>query len=370
MVKRCASSKVWAFTLVEVLIAGGVTLLLAGVLFAVVTQSAESVSAARSNADEFQQAQRAFDTLTFRIGQATLNNYRDSIIVNNRIQPYQRMSELRFICGPMQCGTNPLDGKSVKERPGHGIFFQATSGRPGVLLDPTLIGLENLVNTWGYFVEVGAEIMPPPSFLPPETARRIAPRLMELREPAERLSIYGYTSGKPDFGSPDKPKTILDYTGFEWFRDPLAQPGLLQELAENIALLLVVPKLTPQETGRLAPGATVEQRDALLAPHLFYHSGALPPPGTPPARNMHHRLPATVELTMVALDGATVARLYGRDALDPFNLRDAFHEALDLRRELQIDPAQPEADSLERRLIAAHAHYRLFTTVVPIRAAQ
>ena len=351
-----------AFTLLEILIATGVTLVLIAVLLTLVGQLAESVRLSRASADEFQSAQRVFTTLAERIGQATLNNYRDALIVNNKVQPYQRMSELRFACGPMEGGASPLGAAADLEktvRPGHGIFFQATTGRPRFARDPALLGLDNLVNTWGYFVETGPEIEPPPSFLPSRTAmERIAPRLLEMREPTEQLSIYKLTSGVPE------------YAGLEWFRIPLKDRSLVHMLAENIAVLLIVPKLTPQETARLLPGANAEQRDAFLAPQLFYHSGAPAPLGADAARNMRHRLPAMVELTMVALDAASVARFYGPNSLDPFDIGNAFHKASRLNAELRLDPAQPEDDSLERRLIDAHAHHRIFTTVVPIRAAQ
>jgi len=355
-----------AFTLVEVLIATGVTLVLITVLLVLVGQLSDSVRLSRASADEFQVAQRVFSTLAERVAQATLNNYRDSPEVNKKVQLNQRMSELRFACGPMEGGANAIGGLAQTMRPGHGIFFQAATGRPRLARDPALLGLDNLINTWGYFVETGPDILPPPSFLPPETAaQRIAPRLLEMCEPTERLSIYRYTSIEP--GTVEAPK---QYLGLDWIRTPLGDRTLVHTLAENIAVLLIVPKLTPQETARLLPGGTAEQRDAFLAPQLYYHSGAPASLGVDAAHNMRHRLPALVELTMVALDGASVARLYGPNSLDPFQIGKAFHKATKINAELRIDPAEPERDSLERRLIDAHAHHRIFTTIVPIRAAQ
>ena len=346
-----------AFTLVELLVATGVVLVLAIALLAFNAQSSESVRAARSTSDEFQRAQSAFETLTRRIGQATLNNYAQNSTPNGGVKRYERMSELRFACGPMQCGANPLDplgAKSEQMRPGHGVFFQATTGFAGNARDPALAGLENLLNTWGYFVEAGPDELKAPFCVPPQlVARRIAPRLMELREPTERLSIYA--KRRADFG---------------WIGIPLADRELTRVAVENVAALILLPKLTAQESARLLPDATTEERDALLAPQLFYHSGAAPPPETPPERNMRHRLPPMVEITMVALDAATVARLYRPDEFDPLKLRDAFRDARKLREELFFDPAHPERDSLERRLIDARAHYRFFTATVPIRSAQ
>ena len=352
-----------AFTLVELMVATGVTVILAVALFAFSAQCSESLRAARSAVDEMQVAQRAFETITHRIGQATLNNYWDSILSKRGARwSYERMSELRFACGPMQCGANPLDSaeaKSERMHPGHGIFFQAATGYTGNTRDPALAGLENLVNTLGYFVEAGPDELKAPNCIPPQlVARRIAPRLMELREPAQRLNIYGLTSGKPD------------YAGLEWLRKPLEDRTQVRVVVENVVALVILPKLTAQETSRLRPGGTKEECDSLLAPQLFYHSGTNPPANIAPAQNMRHRLPAMVEVTMVALDAASVARLYRPDELDPLKLRDAFCDARELREELFFDPAHPARDSLERRLIDARAKYRLFTATVPIRSAQ
>ena len=312
--------------------------------------------------DRFQQAQRAFEALTQRVGQATLNSYWDSYAASSTVRRYRRMSELRFVCGPMQGGSSPLDSQSLPSqprpvRPGHGIFFQTTSGRAGSDRDTAVLGLDELLSSWGYFVEVGTEPLPP-FFAQQDSLETFAPRLMEFCEPAKKMSIYGFTSGLPD------------YDGLDWIRTPLADRTLLRTAADNIAVLLIQPKLTAQEAALLEPLASPAERDALLAPGLFYHSGTLPPAGTVPARNMRHRLPAMVEVTMVALDSATVRRLYLTGEPDPWKLANAFRDAKGLRAELQGDPAKPKADSLEARLIARRAKYRIFTVTVPIRAAQ
>ena len=345
------------FTLVEVLTAAGIVVAMMSMLLAIISHAADSTRAARSDADRFQQAQRAFEALAQRVGQATLNSYWDSYAVSSTVRRYRRMSELRFVCGPMQGGSSPLDTQVQAVRPGHGVFFQTTSGRAGSDRDPAVLGLDELLSSWGYFVEVGTEPLPP--FLAKQPAfEAFAPRLMELCEPAKRLSIYGFTSGVPD------------YKGLEWVRTPLEDRTLLRAAAENIAVLLVQPKLTMQEAALLEPLASPEERDALLAPQLFYHSGTLPPTGTVPARNMRHRLPAMVEITMVALDSATVSRLYLAGDPDPLKLANAFRDARGLRVELQGDPAKSKSDSLEARLVARRAKYRIFTATVPIRSAQ
>ena len=357
--QRRAADHGAAFTLVEVLVGSSIAMVIILLVLTLVSQVAESTRKAVSKADQFQQAQRAFETLGRRLEQATLNSYWDSYAVNAAVRRYQRMSDLRFACGPMQCGGTPLDPVRTAVRPGHGIFFQTTSGRMGADHDPAVAGLGGLLNSWGYFVEVGPEGMALPPFLAGQAdLDPVAPRLVEICEPPKQLSIYGYTSGMPD------------YAGLGWFRTPLADATLRHTAAENIAVLLVQPKLTKKEAGSLLPSGTEDDRAALLAPQLFYHSGTTVPAGTPADRNMRHRLPAMVELTMVALDSSTVGRLYSTGGLDPLKLGDAFHDAASLRAELQEDPSAKQTDSLERRLIALHANFRIFSATIPIRSAQ
>ena len=72
---------------------------------------------------------------------------------------------------------------------------------------------------------------------------------------------------------------------------------------------------------------------------------------------------------MVALDDATVARLYGPDNLDPFSLDGRFVKASRFGSELYSDPAHSGSDSLEDRLNSKRARFRIFTTTVALRNA-
>jgi uncharacterized protein (TIGR02599 family) len=337
------------FTLVEVLVAAALVALLAGLLLRLLRQSSDALDLAQSNVEKYRVAQRAFEVVARRLGAATLHGYRE----NDPREGWRRMSELRFASGPMQAGRAPLDapdeksGEFLAMRPGHGVFFQATEGDPGHERDPARVGLEQLVNTWGYFVEVAGDHLPPPKFLtgsaPPE---RVRPRLMEVREPAPALRLYALTSGAPG------------YAGFDWFRPRLAPDAPARPIAENIAILLVLPKLTAPEITHLAPNAALEERDALLAPDFVYNSGA------EAAVRTRHRLPPLVEITMLALDDAGAAQLYDGGDRDPLRLREAFRDARKLRAELHTD-----TDSLERRLIEQRIRHRIFTTTLALRSA-
>jgi uncharacterized protein (TIGR02599 family) len=307
--------------------------------------------------EEYRAAQRAFEVVARRLGAATLQSYRGKLDGDGPNDPrgWQRMSELRFVSGPMQADGKSLDasdeksGEFLSMRPGHGVFFQSTEGDPRHEFDPERVGLEHLVNTWGYFVEVTGDRLPPPKFLagraPPE---RVRPRLMEVREPAAALRLYSLTSGMPG------------YAGFDWFRPLLAPDASARPIATNIAMLLVLPKLTAAESARLAPDAEPEKRDALLAPEFFYNSGE----EGAAIVSTRHRLPPLIEITMLALDEAGAARLYDGDDRDPLRLREAFVKARKLRAELHTGP-----DSLERRLNDQRIRHRIFTTTLALRSA-
>jgi uncharacterized protein (TIGR02599 family) len=345
------------FTLAEVLVAAALVALLTALLLRLTSQSSAALDFAQSNAEEYRAAQRAFEVVSRRLGAATLQSYRGRVDGDGKNDPrgWQRMSELRFVSGPMQAGGRSLDtvdeesGEYLSMRPSHGVFFQSTEGDPRHELDPARVGLEQLVNTWGYFVEVAGDRLPPPNFLadraPPE---RVRPRLMEVREPAAALRLYSLTSGAPG------------YAGFDWFRPLLARDASARPIATNIAMLLVLPKLTAAESARVAPNAEVEKKDALLAPEFFYNSGE----EGASIVSTHHRLPPLIEITMLALDEAGAARLYNGGDRDPLLLREAFRDARKLRAELHTG-----SDSLERQLNDQRIRHRIFTTTLALRSA-
>ena len=70
---------------------------------------------------------------------------------------FVRQSQLRFISGPMAKLAQNAN------RPTHGVFFQAPLGFVEGVDD--LGRLENLLNTWGYFVEVADDSDSRPAFL-------------------------------------------------------------------------------------------------------------------------------------------------------------------------------------------------------------
>ena len=220
------------FTLVEVLVAGGIVVIIMGVLLAMTDQTQRLVKSTSSKVEQFQEARVAFESVTRRLSQATLNTFWDYQYDSAGLPTgYQRTAELRFHSGAMK-DLNPSGGPNGNLQPGHGVFFQAPLG---MVDDSTnLNAMDHLMNTWGYFLEIGSDSATFPAFLQNIVTPRKRYRLMELMEPSEKLSVYRYQN---------------DINNQKWFKDSLTKTGTngsrpVRVLAENIVALVIMPRLS------------------------------------------------------------------------------------------------------------------------------
>lgn len=311
-----------ALTLVELLVSMAVFSLVVVLLAGVLARTEEVNRSVSSQVYQFREARRAFDLMTTVLEQATLQTYWDFDYVRTggRQVPsaYVPRSDLRFVAG--QAG-ELLDGGDGLAFPGHALFFHAHTG---FSREPGNAGFNGLLNSWGFFVEYGDDSAELPGFLEQGADRLPLFRLIEMRQPAEQVSIF--RDGVAD----DR-----------WFRSP--PPADRRVLAENILLLLVLP---------LAPG---QEPDDAAASYDFDSAGILWP------QPRVHQLPARVGLTLVALDPGAAGRLAGED-----RLRDLMPQGL------FFDPARSEEDlsQLRARLDEEGLGHRIFTTTVALRAAR
>jgi len=332
-----------AFSLIELLVSAAVMAVLLLILLAISNQVTTIWRHTSGKMEQFRQAREAFDRISRRLSQATLNTYWD---YDNPAAPtrYIRQSELRFLSGPME----PLTGTGPNgSRPTHGLFFQAPLGlaQPG---QTNLAGLNSLLNTWGYFIEFGSNADFRPDLL---DGTAIAPshrfRLCELIQPADALSLYSHTSGK---NSDNTPKSST-YTGRDWFLTAANSQGAARPvhvLAENVIALILHPQLSSQAdpTGlRLAPDYTYDSTGTRADPEI----------------NPKNQLPPQVVLTLVALDENSAKRLENGAAMPDLGLEGLF-----------LDPAryQADLDTLKQTLTSRNLDYRIFTTTVPLREAR
>ena len=212
----------WAgFTLVELMVSTAIIGLIMIVLVQMTNQMSKTWRSATEKIEKFQEARDGFEAMTRRLSQATLNTYWDYLdqtgaprnpnVTSAAFKSfipfmYGRRSSLRFASGPMSqipAGTSGTPSVAVlsadQARPTHGIFFQAPFGlvtdtdtQPAKLNQTALTSgysvMNNLLNTWGYFVETGNDTLRP-SFVDPATnpsahvRTRWRSRLMEFTAP-------------------------------------------------------------------------------------------------------------------------------------------------------------------------------------------
>ncbi len=395
-----------AFTLVEMMVSMAIIAILGLILVQLTSQTSSTWQYTTRKTEEFRDARRAFEAMSRKIGQATLNTYWD-YQYNGTQTPvaYGRQSELQFVCGGMQSatGTSGTNGaispllagtKSATTplRPTHGIFFQAPLGyvAPGTSNDTTtyngMRGLDNLLNTWGYYIEVNDDQSngQRPSFL--STSDGVIPvqirsRLMEFMQPSNDLSVYQYTL--PAIANPPTATTTAPIP-FNWFTDALSTPAgstavpPYHVLSENIIALVILPKLSKQDAGTLTKLSPAQQ-DVALAPNYFYNSGITGEVANSPLLNSRNQLPPVVQVTMVAIDEGSAQRMMPTmDQAQTFvqstlKLPQRFLDASKFQTDLQSNPsvgAGAGGTSLEDALIANRINYRIFTTNVSIRAAK
>lgn len=348
------------FTLVEVLLSTAIIGLILLILVSITSQTAQTWRYTTGKIEQFREARVAFDRMTTQISQATLNTYWD---YDNATAPkrYERRSELRYINGSVNGSAEQLLGNSTsKERFTHGIFFHAPLGFVANTGPKGYRGLENLLNVWGYYVELGDDADLRPPFITPTTAPlRTRFRLMEFMQPSEKMTTYSFTSGVLT-GKPNSET----YTATSWFKAPInsATPANspLHVLAENVVALIILPQLSKQDIKAMGSSASE------LAANYSYDSTKK---GANRLLNPKNQLPPVVQVTMVAVDEASAVRMNPADLSASLK---KFSKAADFNKDLKLDLAGDENSSLENKLTskAVKANYRIFTTNVPIRAAK
>jgi len=268
-----------SFTLLEVL----VTLAILLVILITLSEAMDSADRAwKSGAtDPFAAAQDAFETVSSRLADATLETYEDYADANGNFATnaafiadhLARRSDLAFACGPAS-GANGLLTARQRTTAGSAVFFTATEGATQSYANQ---GLGHLLNDLGYFVEFGDD--DEPSFL--ITAHRYRWRLRQVEQPSEALKVYAASSTS------------------EWLKQLVPASTAVPMLAENVIALIVLPDRYATDTGApLAPAYSYDSRNPANALTL-------------------NQLPPRLILALVAMDELSAERLaaqYGANA--------------------------------------------------------
>ena len=121
-------------------------------------------------------------------------------------------------------------------------------------------------------------------------------------------------------------------------------------------------------------GGASEIDSSPLAPKYSYDSSLTKndgQAGTDPRINPKNQLPPVLQITMVAIDETSAARLnLGTATGDIFKLKGKFADTTKYTGDLVVQPGGAADVSLENTLIGKKVNYRIFTTNVPIRAAK
>lgn len=330
-----------AFTLVELLVSMTVLSVLMLVVVQVTSHTNSLWRSTTSKVDQFREATEAFEAMERNLAQATLNTYLDYYDDkgDRRTQAnaasfvparYGRYSDLRFKTGR----ANVLLNSEEDVHPGHAVFFAAPLG---FTYSSTNDGLNELLNTWGYYLEFRPDTDKPPFI---GGIDRYRYRLMEFMQPTEALKVY------------DEPNNWINGV----------QGGVNSHVvASNIIALVVLPKLPSKGS---VTNTSVDADGNKLAPLYTYDSNTVGQ-GTSsnPDLNSLHQLPPIVEITMVAIAESSAALLENGETPPGFGLENLFQNA-------NPDQRREDLKTLQDTLVSMNVSFRVFSTEVSIRGAK
>lgn len=333
-----------AFTVLEILVAVALLATILVMTGSIISSSSRAWRQASAKIETFQAARAAFDVMTARLSQATLNTYWDyydasgsafrlaadpSTFVPSR---YGRYSDLHFLSGPASAlvGTLPPGLSAVSTQ---AVFFVSPTG---LSANANYNGMAGLLGACGYFVAFGNDDSTKPSF--PPTPSRYRWRLMEVSAPVEELAV---------FSTP---------TGAAWSSSPVAL-GRVRSVAENVIALIVWPKLSPQDD---------PSGDQISGDFSYDSRTTQAWSGTPlrqPAQA--HQLPPNVQVTMVVIDEESAKHL-DASGIQQTKIGTTLAGLFDG----SVSEYATDLQKLEDRLNDARIGFRIFSTTVALRESK
>lgn len=373
-------------------------------------------------ATQFQAARAAFESLTRRLSQATLNTYYRAhdtdISVSQAKLRFRRQSELQFISGPtarlLEANTS-LKGKLSQPvnlaYPTHSVFFQAPLGyteepESQTFSSPRFRNLDGMLAGCGYLIEYGPA-PDRPLFIDDIDGfpSRYRFRLTEITVPAERLTVFNRP--KDDVGLNDprvfdinsnyyvglvdsQRKSVANWVPPLWMnvqnafiRDEIGAKTKAYRFryahvrAENIIALIVLPKLP--EKDRKGSSGQSDPKVLDQAPAYEFDSWRVlagrtevdtsRPPRTLDNTARDNQLPPIVQVTMVAVDEPSMVRLDPTETNIP-NFQKS-EDGKDLFKKVTKEEEYYEdIQGLEELLSNKKINYRIFTTDVVMRASK
>ncbi len=377
------------FSLIELMVSTAVLSLLLVMIFQMLNGMQLSWKRTRQVVGEFKDARQAFEEITRRVGQSTLNSYLSYRYDTTTVQGVQLrvgreiipQSELHFVCGPVSnLGINQKNSRQVGQRYTHAVFFQAPFG---FCIDPdgqqrtTLrFGRFNsAMNAWGYYVEFNTDELDRPRIL---TDLQNAPsprpryRLMEFRQPTEYFQAY-------KLGLRDLPNSSSRTQLYRWFAEGLysvnsewntqVQPSgtvgffrTTRVVSDNIIAMILRPRAANQMQqggggGNAAP----------IAPDYHFDTRRFQWEGGPAGQLSRHILPPILDITFVAVDENSFLQFAARENIrsaedDPVLVNESYFR--------QFSQFNQDLQNLERDLQRRKLDYRIFTTSIRLRESR
>ena len=420
------STQLDGFTLVELMVSTALIAVLMLLLLSTVDQTQQVWKRTTAKVAQFQAGRAAFEAMTRRLGQATLNTYwraHDGDSRNSRADfLFRRHSELQFISGhtadttgssgriPGIFTSSPaitgLSKPTDRSYPGHGVFFFAPLGVTEESAKSNtdvrrFRGLDAMLTACGYFVEYGDDPNRP-KILP----RAVVParhrfRLMELTVPAEQLTVFQRFDNisatlkdpfdmewkysifpqvvdrakKHYIGRVNDTRKTNSTWARTWWMERAFQRTTTDSttslnhftygrvMADNIVALIVLPKLA--EKDRPSPTEV-----GTLAPEYQYDSWRILKQDRttaigPANAARDNLLPPVVQVVMVAIDEASALRLPKGEVPDWMTRGGQLFTKVEKEADLLNDIA-----ALEKNLQADKVSYRIFSTDVVIRGSK
>lgn len=266
-----------AFSLIEMLVATTIFILIVGLLLSLVSQTGSLWNKASAKIDAFQSARSAFDEITRKLSNATLSP-RWEYDNPNAPTRYLKTSDLAFRCGrASDIVTVPTSPGSI---PGkyHAVFFVLPEGYSK---DSSIIGLNSMLNTVGFFVEWGSDANEKPSIV--KSDPRWRSRLIEVVQPTELNESFQRLPGE------SSSLFAARLTTGGWIRDAVNQSNK-RILGVNIIALI----LQPMSSSGIS---------------LDYEYNSTSQSSTTPQPPTANELPLLMRITMVAIDESSALKL-------------------------------------------------------------
>jgi len=345
------------FSLIEMMVAITVLVILLGILFTITNTVAKTVVNTSVKVDTFAAARAAFDLMSQKLSQATLNTYWD---YDNPVSPtvYERQSDLQFF----------IRQNTQKSGYGQEVYFTTPCMYS---TDATLRSTDGLLNACGFFVAYGPDTNFRPGSLPATARYRY--RLIQGLEPTENLATYcNWATTPTSTATASQWSTYWTnmatfWSTHAWINNTIGNLGTGTPntndtpLVNNVIALIVWPHLSDVED---PPGGTYD--GARLTSNYTYDSqnGAMPTSGTQPITA--NQLPPTVQITMIVISEASAARL-NMGATPPTVIETALSGKFTSSKYTQY---QADLASVSASLSAAHIAFEVLNTSVTMKESK